>query len=293
MLRALEAAEAPLALLCRALQGHPELARELRPPERAAVHGGPVALRRDRQGADRQPSASVSPDRLIFANGADIGQTPVLGLIDEGIVQSSHDYQPKMISHYKAAWVPAGRVRVPGEAHVADGRQARRALEPREAAGQEEITKWKPLTDRGAPGPRRGMGLLHIRRPTTCASPGWPTSCPSGRRPAGDGPCGTCAAASGSSTAAAPDVGLRGLHGPQARPQDAGAAPGRLGAAPYGAAFGAGEFPHPIDQLKAAAAAVVGALPQAHLRQRQRVCPRASRRSNQSPWTRSTNFAWM
>ena len=49
----------------------------------------------------------ASPDRLIFANGADIGQTPVIGLIDEGIVQSTHDYQPKMISHYKANWVPA------------------------------------------------------------------------------------------------------------------------------------------------------------------------------------------
>jgi endoglucanase len=44
-----------------------------------------------------------SHERLIFANGADLGQTPVVGLIDEGIVQSSHDYQPKMISHYKAA----------------------------------------------------------------------------------------------------------------------------------------------------------------------------------------------
>ena len=50
----------------------------------------------------------VSPDRLIFANGADIGQTPVMGLIDEGIVQSTHGYQPKMISHYKASWVPPG-----------------------------------------------------------------------------------------------------------------------------------------------------------------------------------------
>jgi len=50
----------------------------------------------------------VSPDRLIVADGADIGQTPVLGLVDLGIVQSIHCYQPKMISHYTATWVPEG-----------------------------------------------------------------------------------------------------------------------------------------------------------------------------------------
>src|SRR5207302_1054931 len=38
----------------------------------------------------------ASPDRLIFADGADIGQTPVLGLVDQGIVQSTRGYLPKM-----------------------------------------------------------------------------------------------------------------------------------------------------------------------------------------------------
>ncbi len=47
-----------------------------------------------------------SPDRLIVADGADIGQTPVMGLVDEGIVQSTRGYLPKMISHYTATWVP-------------------------------------------------------------------------------------------------------------------------------------------------------------------------------------------
>ena len=65
---------------------------------------------------------SASPDRLIFANGADIGQTPVTALIDEGIVQSSHDYQPKMVSHYKAFWVPA-REFESRDADLAHGRQ--------------------------------------------------------------------------------------------------------------------------------------------------------------------------
>ena len=92
----------------------------------------------------------VSPDRLIFANGANIGQTPVLGLIDEGIVQSSHDYQPKMISHYKATWVPAGEfesLETPTWPMV----DRHGVLWNREKLKAEEITKWKPLTDRGAP----------------------------------------------------------------------------------------------------------------------------------------------
>jgi endoglucanase len=92
----------------------------------------------------------VSPDRLIFANGADIGQTPVLGLIDEGIVQSSHDYQPKMVSHYTATWVPAREFEstaVPTWPMV----DKNGVLWNKEKLRVEEIEKWKPLTDAGAP----------------------------------------------------------------------------------------------------------------------------------------------
>jgi endoglucanase len=48
----------------------------------------------------------IDPQRLIVADGADIGQTPVMGLVDQGVVQSTRGYQPKMVSHYKATWVP-------------------------------------------------------------------------------------------------------------------------------------------------------------------------------------------
>jgi endoglucanase len=92
----------------------------------------------------------VSPGRLIFANGADIGQTPVIGLIDEGVVQSSHDYQPKMVSHYKAFWVPAREfesLAVPTWPMV----DSHGVLWNREKLRLEEITKWKPVTDRGGP----------------------------------------------------------------------------------------------------------------------------------------------
>ncbi|HEY5228678.1 MAG TPA: cellulase family glycosylhydrolase [Opitutaceae bacterium] len=91
-----------------------------------------------------------SPDRLIFANGADLGQSPVLGLIDEGIVQSSHDYQPKMISHYKANWVPAAEfesLATPTWPMV----DKHGVLWDKAKLRIEDIDKWKPLTDVGAP----------------------------------------------------------------------------------------------------------------------------------------------
>ena len=44
----------------------------------------------------------VSPDRLIVVDGADIGQTPVPGIVDLGLVQSTRGYLPKMVSHYTA-----------------------------------------------------------------------------------------------------------------------------------------------------------------------------------------------
>jgi endoglucanase len=93
---------------------------------------------------------SASPERLIFANGADIGQTPVPGLVDEGIVQSSHDYQPKMVSHYRADWVPAREFESlarPTWPMV----DAHGVLWNRAKLRQEEITKWKVVTDRGTP----------------------------------------------------------------------------------------------------------------------------------------------
>ncbi len=46
------------------------------------------------------------PARLVFADGLDLGQTPVLEIADVGVVQSTRGYLPKAVSHYKATWVP-------------------------------------------------------------------------------------------------------------------------------------------------------------------------------------------
>jgi endoglucanase len=93
---------------------------------------------------------SVSPDRLIFADGADIGQTPVIGLINQGVVQSIHAYLPKMVSHYKATWVPANEFEsfaVPTwPMRDSHGREWNR-----ETLRRELLFKWEPLTVRGVP----------------------------------------------------------------------------------------------------------------------------------------------
>ena len=48
----------------------------------------------------------ADPDRLVFADGLNIGQTPVMEIVDVGVVQSTRGYLPKAVSHYTATWVP-------------------------------------------------------------------------------------------------------------------------------------------------------------------------------------------
>ena len=93
---------------------------------------------------------AVSPDRLIVADGADIGQTPILGLVDQGIVQSTRGYLPKMVSHYTATWVPANEfesLEKPTWPMV----DKHGVTWNRERLRTELIAKWRPLIDLGAP----------------------------------------------------------------------------------------------------------------------------------------------
>jgi endoglucanase len=92
----------------------------------------------------------VSPDRLIVADGADLGQTPVPGLVDEGIIQSTRGYLPKMISHYTATWVPPAEFESlarPTWPMV----DKHGVLWNREKLRAELITKWTPVTNLGVP----------------------------------------------------------------------------------------------------------------------------------------------
>ncbi|HVO09290.1 MAG TPA: cellulase family glycosylhydrolase [Vicinamibacteria bacterium] len=90
----------------------------------------------------------VDPGRLIFADGLDIGQAPVPGIVDLGLVQSSRGYQPKAVSHYTADWVPRDEfetMRAPCWPLVDDqGRTWDRAR-----LKAEMIDRWQPVVGRG------------------------------------------------------------------------------------------------------------------------------------------------
>jgi endoglucanase len=45
------------------------------------------------------------PDRLIVSDGKDAGRTPIFGITDLGLVQSTRGYTPMTVTHYKADWV--------------------------------------------------------------------------------------------------------------------------------------------------------------------------------------------
>lgn len=91
-----------------------------------------------------------NPERLIVADGADIGQTPVMDLAHLGLVQSTRGYLPKMVSHYTATWVPKNEFesfeRPTWPMVAADGSRW-----DRERLRAELIDKWRPLVALGVP----------------------------------------------------------------------------------------------------------------------------------------------
>lgn len=89
-------------------------------------------------------------DRLIVADGADIGQTPVPGLIDLGLVQSTRGYLPKMVSHYTAAWVPKDEFES-FEPPTWPMKDASGAVWDREKLRERLIAPWQPLVAAGVP----------------------------------------------------------------------------------------------------------------------------------------------
>jgi len=95
-------------------------------------------------GAVRQ----ADPERLIFVEGVDLGQTPALGLMDAGVAHSTRGYLPKALSHYGADWTPHQEFETlaPPRWPLTD-RQG--AIWDRERLRHELILKWKPLMERG------------------------------------------------------------------------------------------------------------------------------------------------
>ena len=97
-----------------------------------------------------QAIRAEDPHRLIFADGINIGQNPVLDLADLGLVQSTRGYQPKAVSHHGATWVPLDEyetTKAPAWPLVDDkGHTWDRAK-----LKAEYVDKWKPLVDRRVP----------------------------------------------------------------------------------------------------------------------------------------------
>ena len=88
------------------------------------------------------------PDRLIVADGKDVGRTPVYGIADMNLVQSTRGYDPMSVSHYTASWVPENDFetkRYPTWPIEGDDGK----IWDKNALKEKLIDKWKPLVDRG------------------------------------------------------------------------------------------------------------------------------------------------
>ncbi len=85
------------------------------------------------------------PDRLIIADGLDLGWTPVEGIVDLGVAQSLHAYDPWEVSHWRAPWFPGADTwpEPTWPAETADGMRDRRALR------DERVGMWKRLEAQG------------------------------------------------------------------------------------------------------------------------------------------------
>lgn len=97
-----------------------------------------------------QAIRQIDPNRLIFADGADIGQTPVPELTKYRVVHSTRGYLPKAVSHYTADWVTDNEFETFKDPDwpIKDDNGR---LWNKETLRHELIDKWKPIMDQGAP----------------------------------------------------------------------------------------------------------------------------------------------
>jgi endoglucanase len=86
--------------------------------------------------------------RLIVIDGKDIGRTPVFGVADMGLVQSTRGYDPMSVSHYTATWVPKDEFETfdppTWPLRGDDGK-----LWDKAALKAKLIDRWQPLVDQG------------------------------------------------------------------------------------------------------------------------------------------------
>lgn len=88
------------------------------------------------------------PYRVIVADGLNIGKTPVMGITDMGLIQSTRGYDPKAVSHYTATWVPQFEFEtfnIPSWPLTDD----KGKIWNKQALKELLIEPWKPLVDKG------------------------------------------------------------------------------------------------------------------------------------------------
>jgi endoglucanase len=90
------------------------------------------------------------PNRLIVADGKDVGRLPIMDIADLGVVQSTRGYDPMSVSHYTAGWVPKDSFQtfdVPTWPLKGDDRK----IWDKAALRATLIDTWKPLMAKGVP----------------------------------------------------------------------------------------------------------------------------------------------
>jgi endoglucanase len=90
------------------------------------------------------------PGRLIVADGKDVGRTPVYGIAEMGLVQSTRGYDPMSLSHYTAKWVPENAFQtfgIPTWPLTGDDGK----LWDKNVLKEILIDRWKPLVDMDVP----------------------------------------------------------------------------------------------------------------------------------------------
>ncbi len=90
------------------------------------------------------------PDRLIVVDGKDIGRSPVLGIVDLGVVQSTRGYDPMSVSHWTATWVPHDEFET-FSYPAWPLRDDRGKLWDRSALKEKLIDRWQPVVEQGVP----------------------------------------------------------------------------------------------------------------------------------------------
>lgn len=89
------------------------------------------------------------PDRLIVADGKDVGRLPIMGIADLGVVQSARGYDPMAISHYKAGWVNQNWLEAETPSWPLKGKDGK--IWDKAALKAKLIDTWTPLVKMGVP----------------------------------------------------------------------------------------------------------------------------------------------